>query len=109
VILIAGGKSKGGDLAGFVRRVAPSVKHVMLLGETAAELATHCAAFRVSHTCCAGLPEAVRRAAEQAASGDAVLLSPGFASFDLFRNYEDRGEQFEHLVRELTAPAGNLG
>lgn len=109
VILLAGGKSKGGDLAGFVRRIAPRVKHVVLLGETAGELATHCQAFRVSHTCCAGLPDAVRRAAERATPGDAVLLSPGFASFDLFRNYEDRGEQFEHLVRELTAPAGNLG
>ena len=105
VILIAGGKGKGGDLAGFVHRIAPRVKHAVLLGETSVELAFHCATFRVAHTTCATLDEAVRRAAELAAPGDQVLLSPGFASFDQFRNYEDRGDQFERLVRDLGAAA----
>jgi UDP-N-acetylmuramoylalanine--D-glutamate ligase len=106
VVLIAGGKAKGGDLAGFVHRFAPRVKHAVLIGETSAELAFHCAAFRVAHTSCATLAEAVRRATELAAAGDNVLLSPGFASFDMFRGYADRGEQFEHLVGELgAAPA----
>ena len=99
VVLIAGGKSKGGDLAGFVHRIAPRVKHVVLIGETATELAFHCSTFRVAHTRCANFPEAVRRAAELADAGDHVLLSPGFASFDMFQNYEDRGEQFEALVQ----------
>ncbi len=98
VILIAGGKPKGGDLAGFVHRIAPQVKHAVLIGETAADLAFHCSTFRVAHSSCASLAEAVRRAAELAAPGEHVLLSPGFASFDMFRNYEDRGEQFEQLV-----------
>ena len=109
VVLIAGGKSKGGDLAGFVHRIAPHVKHAVLIGETSDELAFHCAAFRVAHTSCGNFAEAVRRAAELADAGDHVLLSPGFASFDMFRNYEDRGNQFEQLVRNLGAPAGNLG
>lgn len=104
VVLIAGGKAKGGDLAGFVHRIAPRVKHAVLMGETSAELAFHCAAFRVAHTSCATLAEAVRRAAELARPGDNVLLSPGFASFDMFRGYADRGEQFEQLVQELRAP-----
>jgi UDP-N-acetylmuramoylalanine--D-glutamate ligase len=99
VVLIAGGKSKGGDLAGFVHRIAPRVKHAVLIGETSTELAFHCAAFRVAHSTCASLAEAVRRAAELAAAGDQILLSPGFASFDMFRNYEDRGDQFEALVQ----------
>jgi UDP-N-acetylmuramoylalanine--D-glutamate ligase len=47
------------------------------------------------------LAEAVQSAANRAVTGDTVLLSPGFASFDLFRSYEDRGEQFEKLVRGL--------
>jgi len=103
VVLIAGGKGKGGDLAGVVHRVAPRVKHVLLIGETSAELAFHCAAARVAHTNCATLAEAAQRAAELAERGDNVLLSPGFASFDMFRGYAERGEQFEQLVREITS------
>lgn len=109
VILIAGGRAKGGDIADFVRRIAPRVKHAVLIGETSGELAGHFSGLHVAHTCCAGLPEAVRLAASLAVSGDHVLLSPGFASFDQFRNYEDRGDQFEHLVGQLPLPAGNLG
>ncbi|MBL9213313.1 MAG: UDP-N-acetylmuramoyl-L-alanine--D-glutamate ligase [Opitutaceae bacterium] len=109
VILIAGGRAKGGDVAGFVRRIAPRVKHAVLIGETSAALAAHFGALQVAHTCCSGLPEAVRRAATLAVPGDHVLLSPGFASFDQFRNYQDRGDQFEHLVGQLPLPAGNLG
>jgi len=105
VILIAGGRGKGGDLAGFVHRIAPRVKHVLLIGETAAELAFHCATFRVAHSLCSSLAEAVRRAAELAVPGDNILLSPGFASFDLFTSYADRGDQFERLVQELPAAA----
>lgn len=103
VLLIAGGRAKGGDLAGFVRRIAPQVKQAFLLGETSGPLATFCSALRVPHLVCASLAEAVRRAAEAARAGDQVLLSPGFASFDLFRNYEDRGSQFETLVNNLGA------
>lgn len=100
VVLIAGGKSKGGDLASFVHRIAARVKHAVLIGETSAELAFHCSAFRLGHTRCATLSEAVARAAEMAEPGEHVLLSPGFASFDMFRSYADRGEQFEKLVRD---------
>ena len=105
VVLIAGGKGKGGDLAGFVHRIGPRVKHAVLIGETSAELGFHCSTFRVAHTSCVSLDEAVRRATELAPAGGHVLLSPGFASFDQFRNYEDRGDQFERLVRELGAAA----
>lgn len=109
VILIAGGRAKGGDIAAFVRRIAPNVRHAVLIGEASAELATHCAALQIAHTCCDVLPAAVQRAAALAVPGDHVLLSPGFASFDQFRNYEDRGDQFENLVGQLPLPAGNLG
>ena len=103
VVLIAGGKGKGGDLAGFVHRIAPRVKHIVLIGQTSEELAFHCATFRVAHTRCGTLAEAVQRAAELAQAGDQVLLSPAFASFDMFQGYADRGEQFEKLVRALGA------
>ncbi|MEO6568549.1 MAG: UDP-N-acetylmuramoyl-L-alanine--D-glutamate ligase [Opitutaceae bacterium] len=101
VILIAGGKSKGGDLSGFVSRIGGRVRRVLLIGETRDELAEACHARGISYTACATLEEAVLSAAASAQPGDHVLLSPGFASFDMFRNYEDRGDQFERLVRGL--------
>jgi UDP-N-acetylmuramoylalanine--D-glutamate ligase len=104
VLLIAGGRAKGGDLAGFVRRIAPRVRHSFLIGETRAALAERCAADLVPHTLCETLDDAVRRAASAAGPGDHVVLSPGFASFDMFRGYEDRGERFEKLAREQAAP-----
>lgn len=103
VILIAGGKSKGGDVAAFVRRLAPQVKHVFLIGETRNVLATFAGANGLSHTVCGDLNEAVRRAASTAIAGDNILLSPGFSSFDQFKNYEDRGRQFVALVNSVGA------
>ncbi|HET7537611.1 MAG TPA: UDP-N-acetylmuramoyl-L-alanine--D-glutamate ligase, partial [Candidatus Didemnitutus sp.] len=101
VLWIGGGKAKGGDLAGFVRRIAQKVRHAFLIGETRQILATFCQAYRVPVTSCASLEEAVRSAVRVAAPGDHVLLSPGFASFDMFRGYDDRGRQFEALVESL--------
>lgn len=103
VILILGGKAKGGDISAFVGRVAAKTKHAFLIGETRPALTAACERFSVPHTVCANLAQAVQRAAEIAVSGDQILLSPGFASFDQFRNYEDRGQQFEQLVTHLGA------
>ena len=105
VVLIAGGRAKGGDVAGFVRRIAPRVRHACVMGETSGELAEHFAAAGVPHTVCSTLNDAVRRAAAEAAPGEHVLLSPGFASFDMFKSYEDRGDQFESALNFKTAPS----
>ncbi|MDE3083689.1 MAG: UDP-N-acetylmuramoyl-L-alanine--D-glutamate ligase [Verrucomicrobiota bacterium] len=105
VLLIAGGKGKGGDIAGFVRRIAPRVKYAFLLGETGGALTDACSLYGVAHVLCVNLADAVERAAAQASPGDHVLLSPGFASFDMFRNYADRGAQFERLVNNLGTTA----
>ena len=104
VILIAGGKSKGGDVAAFVHRLVPRVKHAFLIGETRNVMATFAGVSGVPHTVCADIAEAVRLAAEMAVTGDNVLLSPGFASFDQFKSYEDRGRQFVGLVNKLGGP-----
>jgi UDP-N-acetylmuramoylalanine--D-glutamate ligase len=108
VVLIAGGRAKGGDIAGFVRRIARRVDHMILLGETSDELARQCRACGIMHTSCPSLEQAVRCASELAGPGRHVLLSPGFASFDLFHGYADRGEQFERCVRDLHA-TGSFG
>jgi UDP-N-acetylmuramoylalanine--D-glutamate ligase len=105
VLLIAGGKPKGGDFEGFIARISGRVRHLFLIGETRDALAEICARRGVSHTVCVSLEEAVMSAAAAAVPGDHVLLSPGFASFDMFRSYEDRGEQFERVVRGLSAAA----
>lgn len=101
VLWIGGGKAKGGDLAGFVRRIAQKIRHAFLIGETAPALAGHCRDARVSASACASLEEAVRAAFGRAGAGDQVLLSPGFASFDMFRGYDDRGRQFTRVVEKL--------
>lgn len=101
VTLILGGKAKGGDLAAFVNRIAPQVRHALLIGEIRTALAAACDSAGMAHTVCASLEHAVSAAAELTASGGHVVLSPGFASFDMFRNYEERGEIFERLVQSL--------
>lgn len=108
VILIAGGKAKGGDIGAFARRIAPRVRHACLIGETAPDLAGALAPIAAAHTRCASLAEAVRLATSLAVPGGNVLLSPGFASFDQFRNYEDRGDQFERLVAQLSEGRGTV-
>jgi UDP-N-acetylmuramoylalanine--D-glutamate ligase len=103
VVLIAGGRSKGGDLMGFARRIAPRVAHAVLIGETAPALGAACEALGVPHSICPTLDDAVRSAAAAAQPAGDVLLSPGFSSFDMFPGYEDRGDRFEHAVAELHA------
>ncbi len=98
VLLIAGGKSKGGDVAGFMRRIASRVRHVALIGETRHELAIACAEFGVAHTVCVNLAEAVHALAALAQPGDHLLLSPGFASLDQFKSYAERGDLFVQLI-----------
>ncbi|MDQ5979751.1 MAG: UDP-N-acetylmuramoylalanine--D-glutamate ligase [Verrucomicrobiota bacterium] len=101
VFWIGGGKAKGGDLGAFVGRIARRIRHAFLIGETQAALLAHCTEFRVAATACASLAEAVQKARAMASVGDHVLLSPGFASFDQFRGYDDRGRQFEAAVENL--------
>ena len=101
VLWIGGGKAKGGDLAAFVGRIARSIRHAFLIGETAPALAAHCREARVPATLCATLAAAIQAAVTQAGPGDHVVLSPGFASFDMFNGYDDRGRQFEALVGNL--------
>lgn len=105
VLLIAGGKSKGGDIEAFVRRAAPRLRHAAFIGETRHALATAAAAAGLSHSLCDDLEHAVRTLAELALPGDHVLLSPGFASFDQFLNYAERGDRFVQIVRSIAADA----
>ena len=108
VILIAGGQDKGGDfspLRGVVRR---KVKHLVLLGEARDRL-REVLGGEVPVQEVGTIEEAVAFAAGAAAPGDVVLLSPACASFDQFRNFEERGEVFKEAVRCLQQRIGKAG
>ncbi len=101
VHVILGGEPKGGDLEAFIGRIGPKVAELILIGQTRGTLAAACETHHVKHVECDSLSAAVSWAIESARPGGHVLLSPGFASFDMFHSYEDRGDQYEHLVRKL--------
>ncbi len=102
LILIAGGRSKGADFGQLAAGMDERVKAVVLLGEAAQEIGALLAG-RLAILFASDMSDAVRRAAELAAPGDTVLLSPACASFDMFNNYQQRGDQFIQAVREQYA------
>src|SRR5690625_3599767 len=102
LVLIAGGEGKGADFAPLASAVQSHVRAAVLMGADAPRLADALSgAAPVVRA--ADMPNAVRQASAQARSGDAVLLSPACASFDMFSNYEDRGRAFCAAVKELSA------
>jgi len=100
VILIAGGLDKGSDFSPLYNLFAEKVKLLILIGK-AADKMEETLGSATETVRAASLQEAVRTAAEQAVSGDVVLLSPACASFDMFKDFEDRGRQFKKAVLGL--------
>lgn len=100
IVLIAGGDGKGADFSSLAGLVKDSVKAVTLIGKDAGKIADVCSPL-VPTERCASLAEAVEKALDYAAPGDIVLLSPACASLDMFKNYEDRGEQFRVIAERL--------
>jgi UDP-N-acetylmuramoylalanine--D-glutamate ligase len=101
VVLIAGGKDKGFEFDSIVSLVERQVKHAVLLGEMAERIAKTWSAY-LPCDIVRTLSEAVTTARQHAQPGDTILFSPGTSSFDMFKNYADRGNQFRQLVKELT-------
>lgn len=99
VVLIAGGKAKGTDFAELGRVASSRTKAVILIGEAADDIAKTIKRATVHRA--GSMEEAVGIAASIAEFGDAVLLSPGCASFDMFTSAEDRGEKFAAAVAGL--------
>jgi UDP-N-acetylmuramoylalanine--D-glutamate ligase len=100
LILIAGGLDKGSDFSPLYGLFKNKVKLLILIGAAADKMAGALGA--AAETVLAGsLQDAVRLASSKASRGDAVLLSPACASFDMFRDFEDRGRQFKEAVMGL--------
>jgi len=105
VLWIGGGRAKGGDIAAFAGRIAPRLRKAFVIGETRDILAESFRRLAVPVVVCDSLRAAVLQARDAAVAGDHVLLSPGFASFDMFKGYDDRGRQFEAIVADLARQA----
>lgn len=102
IVLIAGGKSKGSDFLPFALKIKERVKELVLVGQAAPEIAE--AVKKVGYThihYVSSFVEAVKKASHLAKEGEIVLLSPACASFDLFANFEQRGQVFKELVHRL--------
>ena len=101
VVWIVGGKDKGNDYSVLNPLVKEKVKAIVCLGVDNAKIHAAFAGMVGTIVDALSAKEAVEKAAALAKAGDVVLLSPCCASFDLFKNYEDRGEQFKAAVRNL--------
>ncbi len=100
VVLIAGGDGKGQDFGPLFEPVRQRARAVILIGRDARLIAAALRGCGVPCINAADMDDAVRLAQTQAKAGDAVLLSPACASFDMFRNYNHRGEVFAEAVRK---------
>jgi UDP-N-acetylmuramoylalanine--D-glutamate ligase len=100
VVLIAGGKDKGFNFEPLRDLVKEKVRSTILIGEMAERIACDWKDIVKSERA-ASLADAVARAHDTAKSGEVVLFSPGTSSFDMFKSYADRGDQFRALVQAL--------
>ncbi|KGK90413.1 UDP-N-acetylmuramoyl-L-alanyl-D-glutamate synthetase [Desulfosporosinus sp. HMP52] len=100
LVLIAGGKNKGLDFHEFMKVVRKKVKSLILLGQAAEEMEQAAKDEGVERIIrVSTFEEGVEKAISEAKPGDVVLLSPACTSWDMFKNYEQRGELFKELVR----------
>ena len=106
-ILILGGSSKKSDFASLAEKIHKdqSIKALILIGQEAKRIKKAIVTAGGTHAKiiegAKNMPEIITIACREAAPGDVVLLSPACASFDMFQNYQDRGEQFISQVRKL--------
>jgi UDP-N-acetylmuramoylalanine--D-glutamate ligase len=101
IVWIVGGVDKGNDYSSLMPLVREKVKAIICLGEDNQKLKAAFEGIGELFVETYAMSEAVKVAYKVAERGDSVLLSPACASFDLFENYEDRGNQFKEAVRNL--------
>lgn len=100
-VLIVGGKDKGNDYNQIIPLVKEKCRGIVYLGADNKKLHDNFDGLGIAVADTHSMKDCVKACAEIAQEGDVVLLSPCCASFDLFKNMEDRGEQFKELVRSL--------
>jgi UDP-N-acetylmuramoylalanine--D-glutamate ligase len=100
-ILILGGTDKGNDYSEIDELVKEKCCYLIFMGKDNSKLIKHFEGMGIEFASVGSMEDAVKSAYAVAKDGETVLLSPCCASFDLFKNYEDRGEQFIQCVRNL--------
>jgi len=102
IVLILGGREKGADLLEMCELIKETAKHVILLGEATQRFKTELASSDFNNIeIVKDIKEAAQRAYKAAQKGDLVLLSPACASFDMFKDFEERGRVFKEAVKRL--------
>jgi UDP-N-acetylmuramoylalanine--D-glutamate ligase len=101
IVLIAGGRDKGNDYTDLKPLVRDQVRAVVALGESAETVIRELGPEAGTHSRAETMEEAVAQAQAVAQPGDVVLLSPACSSFDMYENYEERGDVFRRLVQTL--------
>ena len=100
IVLLAGGKDKGTDYDCLKEAVASRVKALVLIGETKEKMNAQLGTFAQT-ICTDSIEEATRSALALCEAGDTLLFSPGCSSFDMFSSYEERGNLFKEIVRNV--------
>ncbi len=100
VVLILGGKDKGGDFTLLLQTIQSGVKGLVAIGEAAPRILNELGKY-VFMSRATSLEDAVSQAVALASHGDVILLSPACSSFDMFQNYHQRGLEFKRIVGEL--------
>ncbi len=101
VILLLGGRNKGIDFSGLADQIKSKVKTVICFGESRCEIKEQLAGKSIRGVLAEKMEDAVMLARDLARPGEVVLLSPGCASFDEFKDYMERGDKFQELVRSF--------
>ena len=100
-VIFAGGKGKGQDFAPLAAAARGRVGHAVVIGEDGERIGAALRAAGIEVTPADSMPAAIDAALAAARAGDVVLLSPACASFDMFDNYEHRGDVFKRLVERF--------
>ncbi len=101
IVLIAGGRDKGNDYTDLKPLVRDQVRAVVALGESAENVERELGGEAPDHSRAETMEDALTQAQRAAQPGDVVLLSPACSSFDMYENYEERGDTFRRLVETL--------
>ncbi len=106
LLLIIAGKGKKEDYTQLCKVLKPKVKKVAVVGPITDDIEPYFKVHNIPYIYAKDIPQAVRKLVELGNSGNFLLLSPGGASYDAYKNFEERGEHFKKLVAELRSEVG---